>query len=157
MYNNFTNRRFMPFLVLYFFARQRFGILFVWLVAVACGNEATAQMLELHGIQPDYPMLRGGQPLKIDGEIVRIAGAEFTFQISPEKSDTLLRRTKDGRTFLATGECIPTLSGWTCTFIDTAGNPLNYSIVQASDTGMPPVWRCIGRHSEPEFTIERQP
>ncbi len=144
----------MPILVLYFFARQRFGILFVWLVAVACGNEATAQMLELHGIQPDYPMLRNGIPLIVDGSTVRIAGAEFQFHITPTGPDSLLRKTTDGRVFTAVGSCIEDgFGGFQCALIDIAGNPQNYLLTASADTVG--VWLCVGRHSEPSFPVHK--
>ena len=122
----------------------------VWL-ALAAASAANAQnTIELRGQQPDHPMMRGGKPLVVDGQTVRIAGSEFTFRIFPAGQDTLLRRTNDGRVFQAMGECTPDGRGsWHCALVDAAGNPLHYSLV-AEPTG-DDAWRCIGRTTEPDF------
>lgn len=113
-----------------------------------------AQTLELRGIQPDYPMLRNGIPLLVDGETVRIAGAEFQFHIAPAGRDSLVRKTADGRIFTAVGTCAAdAASGYRCALIDTAGNPQNYLLTASADTVG--VWLCVGRHSEPSFPVHK--
>jgi hypothetical protein len=149
MYNCCTKQRNRSFL--YAGVVVRMGCAgFVWL-ALAAASAANAQnTIELRGQQPDHPMMRGGKPLVVDGQTVRIAGSEFIFRISPAGPDTLLRRTNDGRVFQAMGECTPDGGGgWLCALVDAAGNPLHYFLV-AEPTG-DAAWRCIGHTNEPDF------
>lgn len=126
------------------------GTGFVWL-ALAAASAANAQnTIELRGQQPDHPMMRGGKPLVVEGQTVRITGSEFTFRISPAGPDSLLRRTNDGRVFQAIGECTPDGGGgWHCALVDAAGNPLHYFLVAEPTSDA--AWRCIGRTNEPDF------
>ena len=125
-------------------------VLSIWLAAAGAGAAKAQTTIELRGRQPDHPMLRGGQPLLVDGQTVRIAGAEFVFRIAPSGPDTLLRYANDGRIFPAAGECTPDSGGgWRCALVDAAGNPLHYVLLaESSDRN---AWRCMGRTTEPEF------
>ena len=127
------------------------GFLVVGLVVASL---LPAQTLELRGIQPDYPMLRNGIPLIVDGSTVRIAGSEFQFRIAPTGPDSLVRKTTDGRIFTAVGSCATdAASGFRCALIDAAGNPQNYLLTASADTVG--VWHCVGRHSEPSFPLKQ--
>ena len=149
MYNCYTKRRICLFLYTGMVVRMGSAVL-VWLAAAGAGAANAQNTIELRGRQPDHPMMRGGKPLVVDGQTVRIAGSEFIFRISPTGPDSLLRNANDGRIFPAAGECTPDgRGGWQCAFVDTAGNPLHYALL--ADSSDRTAWRCIGRTTEPEF------
>jgi len=159
MYNRYANSHFGP--KLYNYPRPNptsthplLCALTLGLVLLGFPTLVTSQTLEISGIQPDYPMLRNGIPLLVDGSTVRIAGAEFRFRISPLGPDTLIRATHDGRIFTAVGSCdADGTGGFQCALIDTAGNPQNYQLTAAE--GAVGVWHCVGRHSEPAFLLKQ--
>ena len=140
MYNCYTKWRICLFLYTGMVVRMGSAVL-VWLAAAGAGAANAQNTIELRGRQPDHPMMRGGQPLVVDGQTVRIAGAEFIFRISPTGPDSLLRNANDGRIFPAAGECTPDgRGGWQCAFVDTAGNPLHYALL--ADSSDRTAWRC---------------
>jgi hypothetical protein len=150
MYNCYTNKRIASFLYVKYWRFWIAAVGSLWLAAAGAGAANAQNTIELRGRQPDHPMMRGGQPLVVDGQTVRIAGAEFIFRISPTGPDSLLRNANDGRIFPAAGECTPDgRGGWQCAFVDTAGNPLHYALL--ADSSDRTAWRCIGRTTEPEF------
>jgi hypothetical protein len=150
MYNFYTKERIVSFLYARFSRAWIAAVGSFWLAAAGAGAANAQNTIELRGQQPDHPMMRGGKPLVVDGQTVRIAGSEFIFRISPAGPDTLLRRTNDGRVFQALGECTPDGGGgWLCALVDAAGNPLHYFLV-AEPTG-DAAWRCIGHTNEPDF------
>ena len=113
-----------------------------------------AQTLELRGSQPDYPMLRNGVPLLVDGQSVRIAGSEFRFLIDTAGPDSLTRYVTDGRVFNATGTCEGDLSGgFLCRFTDTAGNVSSYSLEPIPIATGLRTYTCVGRTTEPKFVV----
>lgn len=128
------------------------GFLFIHLFKFSA---LSAQTLQLVGNQPDYPMVRNGIPLIVDGSAVRIAGAEFRFYISSWGEDSLVKKTPDGRMFFARGTCQPDAQGgFHCSLNDTAGNPQVYRLSSTEDTVG--VWHCVGRHSEPAFFLREE-
>jgi hypothetical protein len=157
MYNFYTKERIVSFLYARFSLAWIAAVGSFWLAAAGAGAANAQNTIELRGRQPDHPMMRGGQPLVVDGQTVRIAGAEFIFRISPTGPDSLVKRTMDGRVFEATGNCTEdNAQGWQCSFADTAGNPMTYLLTLKLDTSSNSAlrWRCIGRNTEPSFDVE---